>query len=158
KCRGRPPWPSVQKPLVPGLPTMASVAVYRAISTAMVSSSTLRPRPAPQTQGVLLWTKHDLLMASWPYRSQIYARPPRPHGLRLRLTPVGCMQAVSREGWSHGSTASRADQPIPAPARRQSGRLVAVVRRGIRGSAGTGRTGNAVGWLLGMSLVPRHGA
>ena len=72
-------------------------------------------------------------------------RPPR-RGLSRR-----------RYGAPHGQPPRRRDQPLPAPARRQPGRLVPVGRRGVRPGPGRGPAGPAVGRLLGLPLVPRHG-
>ena len=52
----------------------------------------------------------------------------------------------------------RRDLAVPAPASRQSGRLVPVGRRGLRRRSRARRADPAVGRLLGVPLVPRDGA
>ena len=52
----------------------------------------------------------------------------------------------------------RRDQPVPAPARRQPGRLVPVGRRGVRAGPRRGQADLPVGRLLVVPLVPRDGA
>ena len=50
------------------------------------------------------------------------------------------------------------DEPLPAPARRQPGRLVPVGRRGVRAGARRGQADPALGRLQRVPLVPRDGA
>ena len=50
------------------------------------------------------------------------------------------------------------DEPVPAPARGQSGRLVRVGRRGVRAGARRGQADPALDRLRRVPLVPRHGA
>ena len=50
------------------------------------------------------------------------------------------------------------DLALPAPARRQPGRLVALVRRGVRRGPPPGRAGADLGRLRGLPLVSRDGA
>src|SRR5215831_5269522 len=50
------------------------------------------------------------------------------------------------------------DEPVPAPARRQPGRVVRVGRRGAGEGAGGGQADPALGRLRGLPLVPRDGA
>ena len=64
--------------------------------------------------------------------------------------------AIGSLGWS-GEPTRRRGQPVPAPARRQPGRLVPVGRRGVRGGGGARRPAPPVGRLLGVPLVPRDG-
>ena len=61
-------------------------------------------------------------------------------------------------GWRHGRATEGCHQPVPAAARGQPGRLVAVVRRGLCRGESPGRARAAVGRLLGLPLVPRDGA
>ena len=49
------------------------------------------------------------------------------------------------------------DQPVPAAARAQPGRLAPVGRRGVRRGAPPGQAGVPVDRLLDLPLVPRHG-
>ena len=51
-----------------------------------------------------------------------------------------------------------ATSPVPAAARGQPGRLVAVVRRGLRRGGAARRPGAALRRLRRLPLVPRHGA
>ncbi len=53
---------------------------------------------------------------------------------------------------------AEADQPVSAPARRQSRRLVAVDTRGLRGGEAAQRPDPPVHRLRRLPLVPRHGA
>ena len=52
----------------------------------------------------------------------------------------------------------RRDQPLPAPARAQPGRLVSLGPRGDRQGEGRGQADLPLDRLLGLPLVPRHGA
>ena len=72
-----------------------------------------------------------------------------PHGpRRLTRAPVASPREPPRAR----------DQPVPAPARRQPGRLVPVGRGGARPGRGRGQADPAVGRLLVVPLVPRDGA
>src|SRR5213593_2382363 len=55
-------------------------------------------------------------------------------------------------GWRHGEPAGERDEPVPAAACRQPGRLVAVVGGGVRGGAAPGRAGAALSGLRGLPL------
>src|SRR5580700_1731038 len=59
--------------------------------------------------------------------------------------------------WGYGRPAEERDEPLSTAACGQPGRLVAVVARGVRGGPRAGRARDAVGRLLGLSLVPRDG-
>ena len=54
--------------------------------------------------------------------------------------------------------ARRRDQPVPPAARAQSRRLVSLGRRGVRPRPRGGQADPPLDRLLGLSLVPRHGA
>ena len=58
----------------------------------------------------------------------------------------------------HGQPPRRRDLPVPAPARRQPGRLVPVGRGGLRARARRGQAAARLDRLLGLPLVPRDGA
>src|SRR5580693_809058 len=60
--------------------------------------------------------------------------------------------------WGDGQPTEERDQPVPAPARGQPGRLVALVRRGLRRGPGPRRARPAVGGVLSVPLVSRDGA
>ena len=59
---------------------------------------------------------------------------------------------------AHAQPARRRHLALPAPARRQPGRLVGVVGRGVRRGGPARRAGAALGRLRRLPLVPRHGA
>ena len=72
----------------------------------------------------------------------------RPH---LRVPTSKCPEA------DRAQPPRRRDQPLPAPARGQPRRLVAVGRRGVRRGDAARPPGAPVDRLLGLPLVPRHG-
>ena len=59
---------------------------------------------------------------------------------------------------AHAQPPRRRDEPVPPPAPVQPGRLVPVGRGGAGAGAPRGQAGPALGRLLGLPLVPRHGA
>ena len=67
-------------------------------------------------------------------------------------------RAAAGHDGRHGQPARARDQPVPAAAQGQPGRLVAVVGGGLRRGAAPGRAGAAVGRVRGLPLVPRDGA
>src|SRR5918998_1525030 len=77
-----------------------------------------------------------------------YARPP--------LWYV-CLQEILEER-AHGEPAGERDEPVPAAAQGQPRGLVPVGGGGAREGAGGGQADPALRRLLGLPLVPRHGA
>ena len=77
----------------------------------------------------------------------------RPRARRLRLPRRAVSPKVSAM-----NRLARRDEPVPAPARRQPGRLVPVGRGGVRARARRGQADLALDRLLGLPLVPRDGA
>ena len=95
--------------------------------------------------------------------SDAHSKPrTRPSGLLVLLlafagfgstalaAPAGRRQA--------GQPAGQGDQPLPAPARPQPGRLVSLGPRGVRQGEGREQADLPVGRLQLVLLVPRHGA
>ncbi len=66
--------------------------------------------------------------------------------------------SVFPEGSPDGQPAGDGDEPVPAAAQGQPGRLVPVGRGGVRRGEAARRPDPAVDRLRGLPLVPRHGA
>jgi len=84
---------------------------------------------------------------------------------RLSANDVGSFdQLVSQEpaaliiGTAPGEWVTERDEPVPAPAQGQPRGLVPVGRGGSEEGAGGGQADPALRRLLGLPLVPRHGA
>ncbi len=77
-------------------------------------------------------------------------------GDRLRTSRhgTGCDRGA---GWRYAEPTGSRDVPLPAPARGQPRRLVAVVGRGLRGGTQERQTGSAQRRLQQLSLVSRDG-
>ena len=83
----------------------------------------------------------------------------RQEGLYAKLSAEQFVTAG--EPMSHRLTVEppgRRDEPVPAPARAQPGRLVSVGPGGARAGAQRGSADLPLDRLLGLPLVPRHGA
>src|ERR1700745_1025514 len=97
---------------------MASVAGYRAISTAMdlfmplLWPSRSRCLPAAFSQ------QHDLPVGCWPEPGPDLQRVLRRPGGIYTACPDGCGPAAAGGGLGHGSAPAWTDQPVSAAARR----------------------------------------
>src|SRR5207237_102597 len=74
-----------------------------------------------------------------------------------RIARLGRPAPPNGPGCTHDEPAGRRNLAVPAPARRQPGRLVAVVGGGVRGGAPPGRPGAALRRVRRLPLVPRDG-
>src|SRR3712207_6105236 len=80
----------------------------------------------------------------------------------------GTVLGVRPPNWAIGPSAtwipwrreppSPGDEPLPPPAREESGRLVRLGRRGLRARPRGGQADPPLRRLRGLPLVPRHGA
>src|SRR5206468_761803 len=74
------------------------------------------------------------------------------------LHPPGALTQRHGFGLRHGEPSREPDFPVPPAARREPGGLVPVGPGGARARAARRQADPALGRLLGLPLVPRHGA
>jgi len=63
----------------------------------------------------------------------------------------------SMQGWEHAEPTGQFDESLPSPARSESGGLVGVGARGLRGGQASRNTCPLVCRVRGLPLVPRDG-